>query len=111
LLAEATLRDGVRAPSLNLPDVIRATTAARRRGVEVTLLDDRGAPLPTEDALRILVARFTEVVRGLQEGKVAVRLAPVGRRVAASIVVESRGQVRRSDLDEAGDEIVEVSTT
>ncbi len=107
LLAEATLRDGVRAPSLNMPEIVRVTTAARRRGVEVTLLDDRGGPLPSEEAMRILVVRFTEVVRGLQDGKVALRLAPAGRRVAASIVVESRGQVRRTDLDDAGDEILE----
>ncbi|MBN2176603.1 MAG: hypothetical protein JW722_02990 [Demequinaceae bacterium] len=102
LLAEATLRDSVRARGLHLPEIIKATTAARKRGVEVTLLDDRGGGLPTEAAMRLLTDRITEYLRHVDEGRLTIRLAPPGREVAASLVVESRGQSRRIDLNEAG---------
>ncbi len=63
LLAEATLRDSVRARSLHLPEIAAATAEARRRGVEVTLLDDRGGGLPNPVAMRRLTDRITEALR------------------------------------------------
>jgi len=100
LLAEAALRDGVRAPSLSTPEIVWSTKRARRRGVDVTLLDDRGEQLPTPQAMELLAARVSEMLNGVSQGRVAVRLAPRGRRAAASLVVESEGKVRRLDLDE-----------
>ncbi len=105
LLAEATLRDSVRAPSLNVPEVVRVTAEARRRGVEVTLLDDRGEPLPTPAAQKMLNARVAECIGNVDSGRVAVRLSPPGRRVAASMVVETTGRVRRTELDENAEPI------
>lgn len=102
LLAEATLRDSVRARGLHLPEIIGATTAARRRGVEVTLLDDRGGGLPTERAMQLLTVRITESLRNVSDGRLTIRLAPPGRDVAASLVVESEGRSYRVDLDETG---------
>jgi hypothetical protein len=102
ILAEATLRDSVRARGLHLPEIIVATTAARKRGVEVTLLDDRGGGLPTERAMQLLTARITESLRNVSDGRLTIRLAPPGREVAASLVVESQGRSHRVDLDEAG---------
>lgn len=102
LLAEATLRDSVRARGLHLPEIIRATMFARKRGVEVTLLDDRGGGLPTDAAMRRLTDRVTESLRNVDGGHLTIRLAPPGRDVAASVVVESRGLSRRIDLDEDG---------
>ncbi len=102
ILAEATLRDGVRARGLHLPEIIGATTAARKRGVEVTLLDDRGGGLPTEKAMQLLTARITESLRNVSDGRLTIRLAPPGREVAASLVVESQGRSHRLDLDEMG---------
>jgi hypothetical protein len=102
LLAEATLRDSVRARGLHLPEIIRATVSARKRGVEVTLLDDRGGGLPTEAAMRRLTDRVTESLRNVDAGHLTIRLAPPGREVAASVVVESQGLSRRIDLDEEG---------
>jgi hypothetical protein len=100
LLAEAALRDGVRAPSLSIPEIVSATKAARRRGVDVTLLDDRGEQLPTAAAMKTLAARVAETLHNVPSGRVAVRLAPQGRRAAASLVVETDGRVRRIDLDD-----------
>ncbi len=105
LLAEATLRDSVRARGLHLPEIVSATTEARRRGVDVTLLDDRGTGLPTEAAMRLLTARITESLRNVDQGRLTIRLAPEGREVAASVVVESRGESRRIDLGEDGEPV------
>lgn len=102
ILAEATLRDSVRARGLHLPEIINATTDARKRGVEVTLLDDRGGGLPTEEAMKLLTARITESLRNVSDGRLTIRLAPPGREVAASLVVETQGRLYRVDLDEAG---------
>lgn len=105
LLAEATLRDSVRARSLHLPEIVRATAEARTRGVDVTLLDDRGGGLPTPAAMKLLTARITESLRNVDRGNLTIRLAPAGRPVAASIVVESRGESRRIDLGEDGEPV------
>lgn len=102
LLAEATLRDSVRARGLHLPEIIRATVDARRRGVEVTLLDDRGGGLPSGEAMKRLTGQVTNYLRNVNQGHLTIRLAPPGRDVAASVVVESQGVSRRIDLDEEG---------
>ena len=108
LLAEATLRDSVRARSLHLPEIAAATADARRRGVEVTLLDDRGGGLPNPVAMRRLTDRITESLSHVDRGRLTVRLAPTGRETAVSIVVESEGVTRRVDLDAEGQKIVAV---
>jgi hypothetical protein len=105
LLAEATLRDSVRARGLHLPEIVKATKEARRRGVDVTLLDDRGGGLPTDAAMRLLAARVTESLRNVDQGRLTIRLAPEGREIAASVVVESRGESRRIDLGEDGEPV------
>ena len=103
LLAEASLRDSVRARSLHLPEIVQATVEARKRGIDVTLLDDRGGGLPTELAMKLLAARIAEALRNLDSGSLTIRLSPPGRRIAASIVVEHSGKTRRIDLDERGE--------
>jgi hypothetical protein len=108
LLAEATLRDSVRARSLHLPEIAAATAEARRRGVEVTLLDDRGGGLPNPVAMRRLTDRITESLSQVERGRLTVRLAPTGRETAVSIVVESDGVTRRVDLDADGQKVVGV---
>jgi hypothetical protein len=108
LLAEATLRDSVRARSLHLPEIAAATAEARRRGVEVTLLDDRGGGLPNPVAMRRLTDRITESLSHVERGRLTVRLAPTGRETAVSIVIESEGVTRRVDLDAEGQRIVAV---
>ena len=102
LLAESTLRDSVRARSLHEPEIVVAAAAARGRGVEVTLLDDRGVPLANPGAQVAFTERVVATLRAAQGGAVTVRLAPVGRPVAASIVVQDAGGARRIDVDESG---------
>lgn len=100
--AEALLRDGVRGRSLMTPRIAAAATAARERGVEVTLLDDRGQGLATGDAMVRLSEVVVEQLDGLNEGTVTVRLAPKGRQVAVSIVTSDATAHPRIELDDDG---------
>ncbi len=87
--AEALLRDGVRGRSLMTPRIAQAATRARERGVEVTLLDDRGQGLDSGEAMMRMSATIVEELDAAQSGAVTVRLAPVGRPVAVSIVTSA----------------------
>lgn len=86
LIAEARLRDGMRARQLDLPAVVAAVARARRRGVGVLLLDDRyPAPVPSESLSDINEAavRMLEAAAG---GTVTIRLLPAGRTLLATMV-------------------------
>lgn len=86
-LVEATLRDAVRGYSLSSTTMDAAVLAARRRGVAVTLYDDRSAPLPAELAEEVSAwacARLGEAT----SGSVVVRLLPAGRPSVATIVID-----------------------
>ena len=100
--AEALLRDGVRGRSLMTPRIAAASTAARERGVEVTLLDDRGQGLTTGDAMVRLSGVVVEQLDAIGGGSVTVRLAPKGRRVAVSIVTLDASAHPRIELDDEG---------
>jgi len=74
-LAEAQLRDGLRAGVLMVPEVVAAARAARERGVEVVLLDDSAgakwttvADLTTADG-RIIPSWMAQAVvkRGMKD--------------------------------------------
>ncbi len=105
--AEALLRDGVRGRSLMSPRIAAAATAARERGVEVTLLDDRGQGLATGDAMVRLSEIVVEQLDGLSEGSATVRLAPKDRRVAVSIVTSDTNVHPRIELDDGGHPLVD----
>ncbi len=100
--AEALLRDGVRGRSLMTPVIAGATNAARARGVDVTLLDDRGAGLETPEAMDRLTDVVVEKLGSRTDGEVTVRLAPRGRRAAVSIVATGEGSHVRVELDDQG---------
>ena len=100
--AEALLRDAVRGRSLMTPRIAAASTAARERGVEVTLLDDRGQGLVTGDAMVRLSEIAVEQLDAIGGGSVTVRLAPKGRRVAVSIVTSDTAVHPRIELDDEG---------
>jgi len=100
--SEALLRDGVRGRSLMNPRIAEAATASRKRGVEVTLLDDRGQGLPTGDAMVRLSEVIVDHLDATAAGAVTVRLAPKGRRVAVSIVSSSDDSRLRIELDDEG---------
>ncbi len=100
--AEALLRDGVRGKSLMTPGIAQAANAARELGVDVTLLDDRGQGLASEEAM----VRMSDVVvhhlEALTAGEITVRLAPLGRPVALSIVVTGESGHSRIELNADG---------
>jgi hypothetical protein len=101
--AEALLRDGVRGKSLVTPRIAEAATTARARGVDVTLLDDRGDGLPSGAAMKRLSDHVVTVLNAAHDGSVTVRLAPAGRDIAVSIVSSDGTDVReRIELDANG---------
>lgn len=106
-LVEAALRDGVRGRALMLPAVADAVTRARRRGVTVTALDDRGA-LPTDgEAVERLVTAVVDFLDAAQAGQVTVRLVPAGRSTALTMVATDGDEVRRAALGPDGREPVD----
>lgn len=80
-MLEAELRDERRAHVFTGTDVVDAARAARARGIDVTLLDDRG---PAEKAAgRIRDAVMTRAVQALDRadgGRVIIRLLPPRQR-------------------------------
>jgi hypothetical protein len=100
--AEALLRDGVRGRSLATAAITGAATSARDRGVDVTLLDDRGEPLATPEAMRKLTEFVVTTLDRTDGGSVTVRLHPKGRDVAVSIVSTSAVHSERLELDPHG---------
>lgn len=88
---EAQLRDSVRGRSLALPVVNAAVARARGRGVEVTLLDDRGSPLPSGEAMTAIGDQIAAALDAADEGAVTVRLLPAGRDTAVTVVTR-RGE-------------------
>ncbi len=105
--AEALLRDGVRGRSLMTPRIAAAATAARERGVEVTLLDDRGQGLATGDAMVRLSEVVVEQLDALSKGSATIRLSPKGRRVAVSIVASETDAHPRIELDHHGHRLID----
>ncbi|HYI33701.1 MAG TPA: hypothetical protein VEX88_09590 [Glaciibacter sp.] len=87
LQVEASLRDAMRGRSLFVEPVITAARAARARGVEVALLDDRSEATDSE------VAAVAAIVAGeldsTASGRFTARLLPEGRDDLATIVVDS----------------------
>ncbi|WP_158594736.1 sensor histidine kinase, partial [Cryobacterium melibiosiphilum] len=98
LLAEATMRDAIRARRLFVEPVIGAVRAARQRGVEVSLLDDYGdAPGsgPCPDATGCLAALAEIVAAELDataQGSFTARVLPAGRSDLATIVIDAAEQ-------------------
>ncbi|WP_062137598.1 hypothetical protein [Demequina aestuarii] len=101
-LTEALLRDSVRGRSLAVPAVVDAATQARRRGVEVTILDDRGSAPSDGASLSRLVDAIVISVTRAHGGQVTVRLLPEGRPTALTIVAADGDEVDRVTLAEDG---------
>jgi hypothetical protein len=93
-LLEASLRDGIRAAGFTSPAVAQEIHSARRRGVVVTLLDDRGSDLVANDLARVEEALIAELQR-THEGTLTARLSPADREEIATIVIGTDGRFRR----------------
>lgn len=97
VLLEARLRDGLRAPVLQDRTVVDAAEAARRRGVDVVMLDDHGMDaIPEAEQARIRRAVADEL-DSVSHGSVTVRVLPPGRRALVTILVVGDA-VRRIEL-------------
>lgn len=104
-LTEAQLRDSVRGRSLALPAVETAAFAARKRGVEVMLLDDRGDTIDDGEALARIATTVVEFLDDATSGQVTVRLQPAGRVAVVTIVAAADDQVSRITLGHDGREL------
>lgn len=84
---EAAVRDRIRAPHLQHPDLVGAFARLRDREVTVVVL---GEPVTDGDVIEeALVARLVEVISEATEGRVTVRSLPQGRAAAISVVLQS----------------------
>ena len=104
-VVEAGLRDSLRAPRLTHPSVVRATVDARRRGVDVVLIDDSGPRDPAGpdiDSMPRIADVMVEVLDSTITGSVRIRLLPPGRTASASVIVLGDEASRRVDLDREG---------
>lgn len=93
-VAEAEVRDSVRARSLRLPEVVTAAREARRRGVEVVLLDDGGAAPRDPAALAAVGTALATALDAATDGRVTARLLPPGRDALATIVSDGTEYAR-----------------
>jgi hypothetical protein len=85
LALEGRLRDGIKAANLAAPALSAAVMAARLRGIDVTLVDNRGSPLG-EEARRATLRHLVDVVNGAREGRIVARTAPEGYDEAVTMV-------------------------
>ncbi|AZZ83651.1 hypothetical protein C5O27_09130 [Gordonia alkanivorans] len=119
-LTEAQLRDTIRAPGWDAPEVGESVWAVRRRGVSVRLLDDGGLGDHASDALdehspgslarRILVEELTAIEPAMaDQGSVTARILPSGRDMVASIVVDVGLRMRRVEIHRDGSVAVDVT--
>ncbi len=95
---EAQLRDSVRGRSLALPAIVDAANRARERGVDVTLLDDRGAEGPSEAHMEEIVRAVERALDAANSGSVTVRLLPPGRDESLTIVTQAGDATQRVAL-------------
>jgi hypothetical protein len=100
-VAEAALRDSMRARALDVPIVVAAARDARRRGVEVVLLDDSTPSSLDPDDLARAAQATVAALTSAEDGQVTARLLPAGRSAIATIVVDGsryeRSDIRRAD--------------
>lgn len=96
-LAEAHLRDAIRAPTLGHSVVGRQAWRARQRGVTVALFDEGGLGGAAADAARRVIDDIAAAVASVPDGSVTVRIQPPGRSLLATVVADTAtGQLRRA---------------
>ena len=87
-VAEAELRDGLRARSISVPPIIEAARQARRRGVDVVLLDDSDPAVVRPEDLELVITRISAALTDAQDGRLVARLLPPGREGVATLLVD-----------------------
>ena len=80
-MLEAELRDERRAPFFTGTRVIESARAARTRGIDVILLDDRGTSGGlTDDAQKAIINQAARALDNARQGQVVIRLLPPRQR-------------------------------
>ena len=80
-MLEAELRDERRAPFFTGTRVIESARAARTRGIDVILLDDRGTGNGlTDDAQEVIIGQAIRALDDARKGQVVIRLLPPRQR-------------------------------
>ncbi|MEZ5212140.1 hypothetical protein [Gordonia sp. (in: high G+C Gram-positive bacteria)] len=102
-LVEARLRDSLRAPVLDAPELVDAVWQARTRGVEVVLLDDHGLDGAPDVVRERLVGAMVPALSGAAGGTVTIRILPPGRRVLATVLRASGDDIDRAEYDADGE--------
>ncbi len=97
-LAEGSLRDELRGPRL-LDDAVRAALEqARRRGANVTVLDEGGLEGIDEESLTVIRAELADTLRSADSDRLYIRTAP-HESVAVTVVGRSESADGLSDED------------
>lgn len=97
-LAEGRLRDEMRGPRLLDDDVRAELERARRRGANVTVLDEGGLEGLDEETLAIIRAQLAEALRSASSDRLYIRTSP-DERVAVTVVGRSPSVGGPSDED------------
>ncbi len=105
-LVEARLRDSLRAPLLDVPDVREAAWSARARDVEVVLLDDHGMDRAEPAVRRRITGAVADVLATAADGSVTVRILPPGRSVLATVLQSAEDRIVRAEYDRDGYPVV-----
>lgn len=85
LAAEGKLRDRIRTANFSAPSLSVAIMRARMRGVQVTLVDNRGGRLE-ENVRRVASRHLEHLVERATQGRIVARTAPEGYDEAVTIV-------------------------
>lgn len=107
-LLEAELRDGIRAAGFSRASIVEHTRAARERGVQVVLVDDRGSDLDEQNLDRIEDALVAELTN-MDSGTVTARLSSFDSDELATIVVAQDGNYRSVKITTDAVEITTLS--
>ena len=100
-MLEAELRDERRAPFFTGTRVIESARAARTRGIDVILLDDRGTGNGlTHEAQKAVIDRASQALDDAQAGQVVIRLLPPHQRPGLLSIVTDDDILT---LDETGE--------
>jgi len=90
LLGEAGLRDQVRAPGFQDEKLLGAVLEARKKGLEVILMDDGGMDLLDAKERLQITDKLVETLDGLSAGKVVIR-SVAGETWTVSLLAVSPG--------------------
>jgi len=97
-LAEGRLRDEMRGPRLLDDDVRAELERARRRGANVTVLDEGGLDDVDEETLGIIRAQLAETLRAASSDRLYIRTSP-DAQIAVTVVGRSMSVGGPSDED------------